>query len=176
MIEKKIVCPRCKVVLNVKNATNVAVKEIVCPKCGTRLKVKFQMQTPPPPAYSSNDRGETVLPSGSFNSKKKCYRLSLNGVSYELKDGMNTVGRKAETSQASVQIATASRKMSRMHARITVSRLPGGMTKVTLSNWQNKNTTTVNGIPIAEESTAMLKNGNRVKMGDVELLFEEYEA
>ncbi|MBO6255835.1 MAG: FHA domain-containing protein [Bacteroidaceae bacterium] len=44
MQTKRIICPKCKAVLDVKNSQNEAVKQIICPSCKTILQVKFQLQ------------------------------------------------------------------------------------------------------------------------------------
>ena len=42
MQTKRIICPKCRAVLDVKNSQNEAVKQIACPSCKTALKVNFQ--------------------------------------------------------------------------------------------------------------------------------------
>ena len=44
MQTKRIKCPKCGVVLDVKNSQNEVVKQITCPSCKTALQVKFQPQ------------------------------------------------------------------------------------------------------------------------------------
>ena len=48
MQTKRIICPRCKAVLDVRNSRNEAVKQITCPSCKTILQVKFQPKQEPP--------------------------------------------------------------------------------------------------------------------------------
>ena len=38
---KRIICPKCRAILDVKNSKNESVKQITCPKCKVGLKVKF---------------------------------------------------------------------------------------------------------------------------------------
>lgn len=165
MIERNIVCPNCKAVQSVKNVTDAPVMEITCAQCGARLGVKFLALTARP-----SDDQETIIDAPRRPSKQ--YRLRVNGMEYRLMEGENSIGRQASTSEASVQIATESRKMSRMHAKIEV--LPAVDGRAVLSNWHNKNTTSVNGRPVGENAQVPLHHGDRILMGDVEMIFEEF--
>ena len=41
---KRIKCPSCGVLLDVRNSQNEAVKVITCPQCKTQLRVMFSQQ------------------------------------------------------------------------------------------------------------------------------------
>ena len=181
---KKIQCPKCGVVLEVKNSKNEEIKYFNCPQCKTPLEVKFPHPMEArtflanPPKTSSND-GETqlgdsasgktqlVMPSKESKEKKKAKtaKLLFGGFSYLLDEGRNIVGRKGNTSKATVQIETADRYMSRQHCSITVTTFPDGDIKVVLSNYQNKNLTTVDGLPIETGDEIRLTDGNAITMG-----------
>lgn len=188
MQTKRIKCPKCGVVLDVKNSKNEEVKQITCPSCKTILQVKFQPQQEPieaetyyaPPKLSA-DNGTTQLAGSSFGAtqflmspKKEVSKASLQfgGVSYPLEEGQNIVGRKASTSKATVQIETADRYMSRQHCSITVTTLPDGTKKVVLSNYQNKNATTIDGQSIETGDTIRLTDGNSITMGHTTVTFK----
>lgn len=188
MQTKRIKCPKCGVVLDVKNSKNEEVKQITCPSCKTILQVKFQPQQEPieaetyyaPPKLSA-DNGTTQLAGSSFGAtqflmspKKEVSKASLQfgGVSYPLEEGQNIVGRKASTSKATVQIETADRYMSRQHCSITVTTLPDGTKKVVLSNYQNKNATTIDGQSIETGDTIRLTDGNSITMGHTTVIFK----
>ena len=47
MQTKRIICPKCRAILDVKNSKNEEVKIITCPSCKTGLKVKFPPQQEP---------------------------------------------------------------------------------------------------------------------------------
>ena len=49
---KRIICPSCKVALQVKNSKNELVKQITCPSCQTMLQVRFAPQQIPANAYA----------------------------------------------------------------------------------------------------------------------------
>ena len=198
MQTKRIICPKCRAVLDVKNSQNETVKQITCPSCKTILQVKFQPQQEPmeaktfyaPPKRPMADSGATQLAGvggetllgGSLNGATQLYtptqnaavtaKLSFGGKDYPLKEGQNIVGRQGQTSKATVQIETADRYMSRQHCSITVSTLPDGTKKAVLSNYQNKNLTTIDGQPIETGDTIRLTNGNSITMGHTTVTFK----
>lgn len=189
METKRIKCPKCGVVLDVTNSKNEAVKLITCPKCKVKLQVKFQPQEKPLEAHTVYgpqrpvNNGETQLGGALIGNsastelaspKLQVQRASLlcDGEKYPLEIGRNVVGRKAQTSTATLQIATADRYMSRQHAVVNVTRLPDGGLKCTLRNDQNKNQTLVDGQPIENGDEIRLTDGNRITMGHTTILFK----
>ncbi len=190
MQTKRIKCPKCGVVLDVKNSKNESVKLITCPSCHTSLQVKFPPQQAPmeaqtfyagPTSSSSSVDGETQL-AGDFTGATKLYnpkaihrlkpKLLFGGVSYSLEEGRNIIGRKCSSSEASVQIDTGDRYMSRQHCDITVTSLPDGSMKAVLSNYQNKNQTTIDGQLLDEGDQVRLTDGNSITMGHTTVTFK----
>ena len=192
---KRIICPKCRAILDVKNSQNEEVKIITCPSCKTGLKVKFPPQQEPveaktflsqPTAGGGTTQlggldGRTVLGGGTGGSTvlgtpnqdiSVTARLTYGGKDYPLKEGQNIIGRQGTTSMATVQIETADRYMSRQHCSITVSTLPDGTKKVVLRNYQNKNHTTVDGQPIENDDTIRLTDGNSITMGHTTVTFK----
>lgn len=187
---KRIQCPQCGAVLDVKNSKNETIKLISCPSCRAELKVKFAPQQAPleaqtfyaAPLHSAkaND-GETHLSEGLSGATQlytstpslgvKAYLL-FGGVRYLLKEGRNIVGRKGNTSEATVQIDTADRYMSRHHCCITVKSLADGSKKAVLSNYQNMNRTLVDGQSVEKEDNIRLTDGNRITMGHTTITFK----
>ena len=203
---KRIKCPKCGVVLEVKNSKDEVVKQITCPKCKVGLKVRFPKPEPkeapkeepkeepltahtvygsqlPKPAPQNDGATQLggVVAGGAANdstqlgSQKIVRQASLicDGVTYDLELGDNTIGRKAQTSKATLQIATTDRYMSRQHACISVRRLPDGGLKSVLRNDQNKNDTLINGQPIANGDEIHLIDGYRITMGHTTLTYKE---
>ena len=189
---KRIKCPSCGVVLDVTNSKNESVKQITCPQCKSVLQVKFPPQQAPleaetyiaPQRQPAVDNGATQLGGSAFGAtmlatpnekpaKESCNaRLVFNDKPYFLEDGQNIVGRKGTTSKATVQIATDDRYMSRQHCSITVTTLPDGTKKAVLSNYQNKNLTSVDGQEIETGDAIRLTNGNRITMGRTTVTFK----
>jgi hypothetical protein len=98
--------------------------------------------------------------------------LLYGGVNDPLVEGRSIVGRKGNTSKATVQIETVDRYMSRQHVAIEVTTLPNGTLKVLLSNYQNKNLTSVDGQPIETGDAIRLTDGNAITMGHSTLTFK----
>ena len=187
---KRIQCPKCGVVLEVKNSKNEELKLITCPQCKASLQVKFAPQQEPvdahtyyaPPKNVALDNGATQLAGAGFGAtqlvtpkEKKASadaRLIFEDQLYFLEEGQNIVGRKGNTSKATVQIATEDRYMSRQHCAIRVTTLPDGTKKAVLSNYQNKNLTSVDGQEIETGDEIRLTNGNRITMGHTTVVFK----
>ena len=91
-----------------------------------------------------------------------------NGEEYLLRQGVNTIGRKASTSNATLQINTADRYMSRSHAIISVN---AGIHII--RNHENKNPSYVNGIMIVGNDQVVLNDGDNVKLGNTVLTFRK---
>jgi len=94
------------------------------------------------------------------------------GVEYPLEDGQNIIGRKGQTSKATIQIETPDRYMSRQHCSITVNQLPDGTMKAVLCNYQNKNLTSIDGQEIETGDAIRLTNGNSITMGHTTVIFK----
>ena len=189
MQTKRIICPKCNAVLDVKNSQNEALKQITCPSCKAILQVKFQPQQEPmeaktfypAPGQPTANSGTTQLAVAGYGATQiaadsqkpeASAMLTFGGKSYPLKEGQNIVGRKATSSHATVQIETSDRYMSRQHCIINVTSLPDGCKKAVLSNYQNKNQTTVNGQPINMGDEIRLTDGNIITMGHTTVTFK----
>ena len=187
---KRVKCPQCNVVLDVKNSKNEEVKQISCPSCNTLLQIRFAPQQKPVEAHtflerpqndSHPDSGETLLAAGASGTTelvesdpqaRSHAELLFGGVSYLLKEGQNIVGRKGDTSKATVQIDTADRYMSRQHIAIEVTKMPEGTLKAVLGNYQNKNQTSVDGQPVNGGDAIRLTDGNAITMGHTTVTFK----
>lgn len=189
MQNKIIKCPKCGSILDVKNSKNEAVKQIHCPRCKSALKVKFEPQQEPieaqtyyaPQRQAVSNLGETQLACGqagatqlysSSDAKAKRACIIFEGATYPLTEGNNIVGRKGVTSKATVQIETVDRYMSRQHVSITLTTLPDNTKKAVLSNYQNKNLTTIDGQPIENGDSVRLSDGDNITMGHTTVIFK----
>lgn len=190
MQTKRIQCPNCKVILEVKNSKDEEVKLIKCKNCGAPLKVPFRPQQEPLEAHTyiaepkkpSVDNGATQLAAGLAGAtqlampnekpQSSSARLVFDDMPFFLEEGQNIIGRKGTTSKATIQIATDDRYMSRQHCAITVTTLPDGTKKAVLSNYQNKNLTTIDGQEIETGDAIRLVNGNRITMGHTTVVFK----
>ena len=198
MNEIKIKCPTCGKVLRLQDAPNINAASFTCPVCEEKHVVgKCQRYVEQPkPMVSSGDEtryggasaqqggDETRIGSqpqcggsdetriGSASSPAVGVLVDNLGRTYQLRSGINTIGRKAASSPASVQIATNDRTMSRSHAVIEVSNA-GGKTIHILRNGANKNPSYMNGVLIGQQDQLVLNNGDRIKMGSTELTFKK---
>ena len=169
----QIKCPQCSVILKVINSQNDTEKLIKCPNCGKKILVRFHSQTSAEDGATQYGgiptAGATQL--GESRVQQQTCLLVLDGIEYELSIGPNTIGRKASTSNADIQLETDDRYMSRNHALINVRRLPDGNIKVDISNSQNKNATKVNGQTIGDDDAFVLHDGDKVTMGKTTITF-----
>ena len=99
--------------------------------------------------------------------------LVLADQQYVLRQGANTVGRKTQTSQATLQLPVSDPYMSRHHLQITVSVLPNGKLKAVISNDRNKNITSINGVELPHDEAIVLSNGDRIVMGKTTVVYQE---
>ncbi len=172
METKKVKCPGCGAVLEVRNSRNEAVKRITCPDCRMALQVTFPANMlPEAPTYYPADAASDVLtppgeaPGGASRTGEHP-ALIFDGQRYPLLDGRNVVGRRAASSTATVQIPSTDRYMSRRHVVVEVSRTPRGLPKALLSNCKNKNATHVNGLRVEDTDEVVLQNEYEIRMGD----------
>ncbi len=184
MNEIKIKCPTCGKILRLQDASNINAASFTCPVCKEKHVVgKCQRYVEQPnPAASSCEETQYCSAPPSQNSAEETHiglapsvkigtLTDVMGRTYQLYIGINTVGRKAGSSTASVQIVTDDRTMSRSHAIIEVSNA-GGKTVHILRNGANKNPSYLNGSLIGQQDQLILNNGDRIKMGNTELTFK----
>lgn len=197
MNEIKIKCPTCGKVLRLQDAPNINAASFTCPVCEEKHvvgKCQRYVEQPKPMVPSGDETryggasarqggDETRIGSqpqcggsdetriGSASSPAVGVLMDNMGRTYQLRLGINTIGRKAASSPASVQIATDDRTMSRSHAVIDVSHA-GGKTIHILRNGANKNPSFLNGSLIGQQDQLILNNGDRIKMGNTEMTFK----
>lgn len=93
------------------------------------------------------------------------------GRTYQLSIGPNTIGRRASSSMATVQIETADKKMSRSHA-VIVAKDMGGEVRHVLRNGANQNPSFVNGKLVEGTDEIVLFDADRIRMGTTDLVFK----
>lgn len=184
MSEIKIKCPKCGKILRLLDSPTINNATFTCPVCKEKHKVGecLRIVDAPkqniaseetqygftPSASASGDETQIV---GASQSQSKLGTLADNsGRAYPLAMGINTIGRKATTSTASVQINVEDRYMSRSHAIIEVKNA-GGQTLHILRNGANKNPSYLNGTLVEANDQLILNNGDRIKLGMTELTF-----
>ncbi len=108
--------------------------------------------------------GETVPYSGSPVRGTRPV-LVFAGVSYPLAVGINTVGRRGQTSQASIQLPTTDMCMSRVNATFDVVKLADGSYHVSVSSVNEHNLVQINGHSVPVNNRIMLLDGMLLTLG-----------
>ena len=165
---KKIKCPKCGVVLEVKNSKNEAVKIFKCPQCGVTLRVRFHDE----PADNPLDAHTHIADSGKTHiaTQKGGLRALIvcNAREYDLSEGRNVVGRKSPKSTADIQIETTDRYMSRHDAIVNVNHANGQLI-VSIANYQNKSTIVVGNMEMDEDDEIRLFDGDEFMLGETKM-------
>ena len=198
MNEIKIKCPSCGKPLRIPDVPNINSKTVKCPACGEKHVVGncprivenlkptvSNEETQYGPAVRNASSGEETQYSASSvrssGEETQIYSAPQTNVgslvdnfgrTYKLQLGINTIGRKASTSSATVQIDTTDRTMSRSHAVIEV-RNAGGQIVHILKNGANKNPSYHKGSLVGPSDQMILNNGDKVKFGSTELTFKK---
>ena len=162
----KIKCPYCSCILIVKHMPNIETKTIPCPTCKKTSRFTEYKLIPPPSTNDDSTQIEDITKLETFGKGIGRLRQPGTGKEYSLKLGLNIIGRKAQTSNATLQIDTNDRTMSRSHLSIEVCKLTTGGYIHYLSNAQNKNATYVNGQEVKNKDRIVLNGGEIIKMGD----------
>lgn len=174
MAKLKIVCPNCRSLLTVENIAGISNKMLSCPVCSFRAKVSvYQQQAIGSSRAVSDDDEPTQVNFGMMD--RTIGSLFLGNKEYSLHKGPNTIGRKAQTGHAEVQLCDLNgevdRYMSRQHAVITIKEGGSGL-EHHLQPTNPKNPIKVNGKPLQNADIVVLQWGDRLTFGHTELLFE----
>lgn len=91
---------------------------------------------------------------------------------YELKLGINKIGRKSNNSSATIQIATNDMSVSRVHAEIEVVKLENDYMKAILRDARDVEKSNIKPMFFGDdrmypEDRLDLENGDTFKMGDI---------
>ena len=197
MNEIKIKCPTCGKILRLLDSPTINTASFTCPVCKEKHVVgncqRFVEQPKPqqpvgeetqygPTASRMSSGDETQYAGGGYSTigeETQIYSAPQSNIGslidnlgriYKLRLGINTIGRRASTSSATVQIDTADRTMSRSHAVIEVRNAGGQMVHI-LKNRANKNPSYHKGSLVGPSDQMILNNGDKVKFGSTELTF-----
>lgn len=191
MNEIKIKCPTCGKILRLADAPNISQATFTCPVCREKHTVGKCLRIAESPVGNSGEEtriggsssaiGEETRIAGGGDETRigsapqqraAGHLVDNNGRCYRLSLGINTIGRKASTSTATVQICTDDRYMSRSHAVIEVRQM-GGQVVHLLKNGANKNPSYLNGSLIGVHDQLILNDDNRLIFGKTELIFKK---
>lgn len=192
----QITCPQChktfEQILNVKGRAFMT----LCPYCEHPIKVGFKpkpirldlggangkvgeapkmaqatMAQQIHESLNPKEQSEDTTTLGDLMKNMGKPMLMFDNKPYMLALGTNMVGRKSETSQATLQLPTGDRYMSRVNARIDVSRTVKGSWHVTISSVNERNLAKVNGRPVGMNDKFVLMNGQVITLGHSDLYF-----
>jgi uncharacterized protein YbaR (Trm112 family) len=168
MEKKRIKCPVCGSLLDISFKDDGGIKHISCPVCKSRLKINLgalasQQGNKQEEPQNADDESETIIRRAP---RRAVFRIVYNGIPFELKDGQNTIGRKAGSSRASLQIPTGDMTTSRSHLMIEVNTDANGNKYATLVNHNNTNATMVNEVEINNGDVIKLSDGDQIRMGE----------
>lgn len=198
MAEIKIKCPTCGKILRLPETPTINTSAFTCPVCKDKHVVGKCQRFIEKPMSVQNSGEETQYSSTTTNCKgeeteylgskqipggeeTQIHNSPLTSIGclvdkfnheYALCMGINTIGRKASSSSATVQIITQDRTMSRSHAIIEIRNAGGQMVHI-LRNGANKNPSYHNGVLIGSSDQMILNNGDTVKFGSTELTFKK---
>lgn len=188
----KIKCPTCGKVLIVQDAPGINNKSFICPVCkekhilgkcriaekprvtGEETEYTFNNQKP-----STSEVTQYMSTTGAVAEKapetnvqvKTCSLVDAGGKRYQLSSGINTIGRKASSSCATIQIEVDDCYMSRNHAVIDVRNVAGQIISI-FKNGKNKNASMLNGNIVGETDQLILNAGDKIKLGETILTYE----
>lgn len=163
---RKITCPNCGAILDVKNPSNLVARDINCPNpaCKALLHVSF-------------DDGETIL-ADKKEMKDIVGMIVYNSQKLPLQEGKNTIGRKDSKNTASIGIETSDKGMSRLHCQLDVIRLNNGKVKPVLSDLRDQEKIELKPIFINDEAMTsfdkiVLDDGDYIKLGNTVVRYRQ---
>lgn len=185
MNEIKIKCPKCGKILRLADNPNINNAVFTCPVCKEKNKVGVCQRIVDAPVQnisseetqyffpsSAPSGDETQIAGSSVQQPGIGYFIDNNGRTYKLHLGVSTIGRKASTSYALVQIYTEDRYMSRNHAIIEVKNAGGQIIHI-LRHGAGKNSSYINGTIMQGSDQFILNDGDRLTFGKTELTFKK---
>jgi len=180
----KIRCPYCSASLTVKRVPDIEKKSVTCPVCKrkspfTDFKQTIQQDDPTDYEGKHQSHGWTEDPNtpGIDDVENNIIGqicLLRTGKAYPLQQGRNVIGRKADSSKATIQLPTGeNRRVSREHLVVNVKRVIGQGFVHTVSLYkENVNKTFVNGSQLQPGEELPLKHGYKIDLPDLPLRFE----
>lgn len=175
MNEIKVKCPKCGKILRLPDSPKINAASFTCPVCKAKSRVadcqRIQDGSDAEATRytASGQRTDETQIAGLAQLSQIGRLVDSYGRAYLLQVGSNTIGRKATTSTATVQIDTQDKTMSRSHAIIEVK----GSGMHILRNDANKNPSYLNGVLIGPSDQMVLNDGDCIKLGMTELTFRK---
>lgn len=167
----KITCPSCKSTLTIASAPGIEQKVLTCPVCKYKATVNSYINAAMNIRVQGNDEPTEYGPAVPHIAKStRPAHLKANGESYPLQPGSNTVGRKAATSQARIQIE-GDGYMSRMQGIFYVENTSEGY-RYRFEELKAPNHTSIRGTILAEGDVVAINPGDTLIMGETRVQLE----
>lgn len=175
-----IKCPVCGAVLTVPLQPGIESKNVTCPVCKNKNPFTAFSEIKAGTEQHSDQGPITVYGGGSQNGDGSNFTLGVLAVAgleekFQLKPGINVIGRKAPSSSATVQIPcpAGEKRMSREHIVIEVKKIPGkGFVHVLSLYKEAVNKTFVNHNPLTWGDKIILKHGDTIHLPSATIRFE----
>lgn len=171
-----VVCPNCRSRLSIEGAPGIQDKMLTCPICKFKAKVSLYQIGQAGKGGQGADDCSTQMGSSQqmVNSDPGQMRVMQTGQICELRVGSQVLGRLAKTGTADMQIGSDKYNdeyMSRRHVQIDVVRTMYGL-EHHLVEIGSKNIIQLNGKNIMRGDVIILKFGDRLTLGETEVIFE----
>lgn len=174
MAEKiSIICPNCRAKLSFFGVPGWQEKLIECPQCKFKAKANVYQSGIASQGGQGADDDSTQLPEDfhlAQNSVIGVIKVLSSGRCFQLKEGTNVLGRVAKTGTADLKISTDP-YMSRRHLQVDVVKTAKGL-EHRLVEIDSKNIIILNGRPIRRGDVLKLKFGDRMVLGQTEVVFD----
>lgn len=178
----KITCPSCNSALTIKAVPGIEDKTLVCPVCKFKAKVSVFMNASAAKSAHGASSDDTVMPGwGSgitiappVKRNPGRFRIVQTGQFIDLKPGHHTVGRSCNPPKSTIMIGSpvySDPYMSRCHIQLDIVEGPAGL-QHRLKDL-GKNTTKLNGNEIPQGSIVVLKYGDKITIGQTDLILED---
>ena len=172
-----IVCPSCRAKLSFNEMVGWQEKFIECPHCHFKSKASvYQGGASNQGGYGASDEA-TQMPRISRPSQMAeigVIKVCSTGLTFQLKEGTNIIGRIAKTGTADLKISNDP-YMSRRHMQIDVIKTPFG-TEHRLVEIDSKNIIVLNGQIIHREDVLKLSFGDKLTLGQTEIVFDRPQS
>lgn len=175
----RVKCPKCGSILKIGKREGMEKMNLTCPLCDYKglFSTYISMDLADAAKEETNYEGDQTQTDSETEVMQKSMsigRLRCNGQVYALSEGENIVGRKAESSEATIQIPDESRRMSRRHITITVIRVGKNTVQHRLQlSKKEVNTTLLNNEKLQPGDIMILNNGDVITLPHgAKLVFE----
>lgn len=165
-------CPHCQVGLKVdERKIPLGITSFKCPKCKGSIPLSLLSS-----AESPAEDSETVLvspPKDGIGRLTVLPDADTPEQTFPLHEGRMVVGRKSDSSKATLAIVTADRTMSREHICVEVKKDAKGGYKHYLIDNNSKNRTLYNNSYLETGEMVVLKDNDEIVIGRTVLRFNE---